>query len=315
MRLSISIFVVLMYTFVTRPASAHPASGIVVDARGQVFFLDTGEPGGFHGVIWRISSQGSVTAVHDYGGHFLALDPDSVFARADLAGWFRSKRTQWLQRVAVPGSTSCLIQADGSPIVMGRDGGLYYASAEQLERAGVEQIARLAADGSLRTPTPTLPAMAKKLGGIRGLAFGQEGDLYVAYESAVQRITSTGVSTLVNSIAVKDCDVDVPANGRLPFLRGLAVDSRGVVYAAATGCHRVIRITETEQETVLKAERPWSPTGVATFRDDVYVLEYTNPYGNAKEWRPRVRKIKRDGTVATLVTISPEDRARVGAAR
>ena len=315
MRLSISILVVLMCTFVARLASAHPASGIVVDARGQVFFLDTGEPGGFRGVIWKIDSQGNVTAVHDSGGHFLALDRGSVFAHADLGEWFRSKRTQWLQRVAVPGSTSSLIQADGSPIVMGRDGGLYYASAEQLERAGVEQIARLAADGTLRTPTPTLPAIAKKLGGIRGLAFGQDGDLYVAYESAVQKITPTGVTTLVNSIAVKDCDVDVPSDGHLPFLRGLAVDSRGVVYAAATGCHRVIRIRGDRTETVLKAERPWSPTGVATFGDDVYVLEYTNPHGNAKEWRPRVRKIKRDGTVATLVTISPEDRARVGAAR
>jgi hypothetical protein len=315
MRLFFSILVVLMCTFVARLACAHPASGIVVDANGQVFFLDTGEPSGFRGVIWKIDSQGSLTAVHDSGAHFLALDLDSVFGGADLGGWFRSKRTQWLQRVAVPGSTSSLIQADGSPIAMGTDGGLYYASAEQLERAGVVQIARLAADGTLRTPTPTLPAIAKKLGGIRGLAFGQDGDLYVAYESAVQKIMPTGVTTLVDSAAVKDCDVDVPADGRLPFLRGLAVDSRGVVYAAATGCRRVIRITGDRVETALKAERPWSPTGVATFRDDVYVLEYTNPHGNAKEWRPRVRKIKRDGTVATLVTISPEDRARVGAAR
>jgi len=315
MRLSISIVVVLMYTFVARLASAHPASGIVVDARGQVFFLDTGEPGGFRGVIWRIDSQANLTAVHDSGGHFLALDPDSVFGRADLGGWFRGKRTQWLERVAVPRSKSSLIQADGSPIVMGRDGGLYYASAEQLERAGVEQIARLAADGTLRTPTPTLPAIAKKFGGIRGLAFGQGGDLYVAYENAVQKITSTGVTTLVDNITVKDCDVDVPSEGRPPLLRGIAVDSRGVVYAAATGCHRVIRITGNKVETVLKAERPWSPTGIATFGDDVYVLEYTNPHGNAKEWRPRVRKIKRDATVATLVTISPADRARVGAAR
>jgi hypothetical protein len=305
-RLSISIVVVLLCSFVAQLASAHPASGIVVDSRGHVFFLDTGEPGGFRGVIWNIDSQGNLTPVHDSGGHFLALDPDSVFARADLGGWFRSKRTQWLQRVAVPGSPSSLIQADG---------GLYYASAEQLERAGVEQIARLAADGTLRTPTPTLPAIAKKLGGIRGLAFDQDGDLYVAYESTVQKITPTGVTTLINSIAVKDCDVDVPGDGRLPFLRGLAVDTRGVVYAAATGCRRVIRITGGRVETVLKAERPWSPTGVATFGDDVYVLEYTNPHGSAKGWRPRVRKIKRDGTVATLVTISPEDRARVGTAR
>src|SRR6185295_16079723 len=98
MRLFISIAVVLMCTFLARLACAHPASGIVVDDRGNVFFLDTGEPGGFRGVIWRIDSKGSLTAVHNQGGHFLALDRDNVFSHADLDGWFRSKRTQWLQR-------------------------------------------------------------------------------------------------------------------------------------------------------------------------------------------------------------------------
>lgn len=314
MRLSNSIVVILMCTFLVPLALAHPASGIVVDDRGQVFFLDTGEPGGFRGIIWRIDSHGSLTAVHNYGAHFLAFDRKGVFNHADLEGWFRSKRTQWLQRVTVPGATSSLIQADGSPIVMGKDG-LYYASAEQLERAGVEQIARLTADGTLRTPTRTLPAIAKKLGGIRGLALSQDDDLYVGYENAVQKITSNGVMTLVANITLDDCDADVPAGGQLPFLRGMAVNSRGVLYAAATGCHSVIRITGDRIEAVLKAERPWSPTGIATFGDDVYVLEYTNPHGTAKEWRPRVRRLKNDGTVATLVTVSPEDRARIGIAR
>jgi hypothetical protein len=238
-----------------------------------------------------------------------------VFSHADLGGWFRSKRTQWLQRIAMPGGASALIQADGSPIVMGRDSSLYYASAEQLERAGVEQIARLAADGTLRTPAASLPAVAKELGGIRGLAVGPDGDLYVGYENALQKITLGRVTTLAANIALKDCDADVPAGGRLPFLRGMAVNSRGVVYAAATGCHCVIRVTGDRIAMVLKAERPWSPTGVATLGDQVFVLEYTNAHGNAKDWRPRVRKLQRDGTAATLVTISPEDRAGAGAAR
>src|SRR5687767_5360476 len=130
MRPSNSIVVILLCTFLVRLALGHPASGIIVDDRGQVFFLDTGEPGGFRGVIWRINSQGGLRAVHNHGGHFLAFDREGIFSHADLEGWFRSKRTQWLQRVAVVGATSFLIQADGSPIVMGKDG-LYYASADQ----------------------------------------------------------------------------------------------------------------------------------------------------------------------------------------
>jgi hypothetical protein len=53
----------------------------------------------------------------------------------------------------------------------------------------------------------------------------------------------------------------------------------------------------------MKAERPWSPTGVAVHDGAVYVLEYANANsGNHKAWRPRVRKLGRDGTVTTLAT-------------
>src|SRR5688500_295236 len=107
----------LLFVWPLGQASAHPASGIVVDAEGQVFFLDTGEPGRFSGFIWKIDRQGRLTAIHDSGGHFLALDARNAFASSDLMGWFRSKRTQWLLRTPVPGSTSALIHAAGSPSV------------------------------------------------------------------------------------------------------------------------------------------------------------------------------------------------------
>jgi sugar lactone lactonase YvrE len=101
----------------------------------------------------------------------------------------------------------------------------------------------------------------------------------------------------------------------MPALRGLAVDAKGTVYVAATGCHRVVKITaDGKVETVLKSERPWSPTGVAVSGEDVYVLEYTHAHANAdKGWRPRVRKLGRDGKVTTLATIpakEPEGRPK-----
>jgi sugar lactone lactonase YvrE len=117
-------------------------------------------------------------------------------------------------------------------------------------------------------------------------------------------------STLVHPVVVADCDEDFPDGNRdlpLPALRGLAVDKEGTVYAAAQGCHRVVRITrDGKVEVVLKAERPWSPTGVAVHGGDVYVLEYTNANGGPTEgWTPRVRKLARDGRVTTLATLAP----------
>jgi hypothetical protein len=116
-------------------------------------------------------------------------------------------------------------------------------------------------------------------------------------------------TTLVRPVADQDCDVDFPDKNPdfpLPALRGLAVDSHGAVYAAATGCHRVLKIgARGKVETVLRAERPWSPTGVATRGDDIYVLEYTNANGGPDEgWVPRVRRLGRDGKVTTLASLA-----------
>lgn len=55
------------------------------------------------------------------------------------------------------------------------------------------------------------------------------------------------------------------------------------MYVAATSCHRVLKITPDGQVTsILKSERPWSPTGVAVSGEDIYVLEYTNANGPAE---------------------------------
>jgi hypothetical protein len=111
-------------------------------------------------------------------------------------------------------------------------------------------------------------------------------------------------AVLANPVEVKDCDHDAPTC----FLRGLDADSHGNVYAAACGCRCVVKITaDGKVETVLRAEKPWSPTGVAVRADDVYVLEYTNANGAlADGWLPRVRKFGRNGKVTTLATISKE---------
>jgi hypothetical protein len=127
---------------------------------------------------------------------------------------------------------------------------------------------------------------------------------------AVWRVNQDGtVSTVVQPVVVNDCDedrADHKSSNRLPCLRGLAVDAEGMVYAAATSCHRVLKIgPDGKVESIVRAERPWSPTGVALHGGAVYVLEYTNANGGPDEgWLPRVRRLGRDGTVATLATIS-----------
>jgi hypothetical protein len=271
-----------------------------------VFFTDTGEPPKFSGFIWEIDAQNHLSCFHKVGGHWLSLDTNGNFAPTAFQKWFQQRTTPRFHKIVPSDSSPALIQTDGFPFVVNRDGNLYFVSGEAPKLAGGLQITRLTPDGNLTRLVPDLDETAKKHGGITGLACDLDGSLYVAYPKAIQRITMKGrVTTLIDQIVVKDCEKVSAAEAPEPYLRGLAVDSRGTVYAAATGCRCVVRITaDGKVETVLKAERPWSPTGVAVLGEDVFVLEYTNPNAKPPEWLPRVRKLGRDGKVTTLATVS-----------
>ena len=70
------------------------------------------------------------------------------------------------------------------------------------------------------------------------------------------------VTTLVHPIVLKDVDTDLPKGtpeDQKPFLRGLAVDARGNVYAAATGCAGMC--TPARQELAARKVSPHPPQG------------------------------------------------------
>jgi sugar lactone lactonase YvrE len=287
-------------------ASAHPSSGIVADDKGNVFVADINTG------LWKIDTQGKLIHIHKEAGHWLALDAAGRFARVDFTKSDHWPR--WFKRRTPDGAKPALITDGGSPLVVLQDGNLYYvASGEHLTPGGHEVI-RLTPNGKLSRVANDLDKTSEKLGGIRGLAAGKDGMLYVSYRKTILRITTDGkITTFANPVVVTDGDKDLPKGtpeSQLPLLRGLAVDGQGTVYAAATGCRCVVKIrADGKVETVLKAERPWSPTGIALQSGAMYVLEYPNANGEShKDWVPRVRKIGRDGKITTLVTYPKNDR-------
>ncbi len=291
-----SILVVTAQFFLaTFTASAHPGSGIVVDAEGSVYFSH------FERGVGKIDLQGKLIYLgNTRGGHWMCLDTDGIFSRI---------QPKHFERITPDGVKPALIYADGgSPIVVLRDGLLYYVSNNEKMTPGGQQVTRQSPGGKIEIFPPDGKKITEKLG-ITGLAAGPDGSLYIAQPTAVLKLKMDGTfTTIAISIELKDCDVDYPDNNPqnlLPSLRGLAVDEDGTVFAAAVGCHAVIKVTPAGKvETILKAERPWSPTGVAVHRGEVYVLEYTNANGSARDgWRPRIRKLGRDGKATTLLTV------------
>ncbi len=274
--------------FAATLAQAHPGSGIVVDRLGQIWFMDTGAG------LWKIDTRGSLIHIGGDRFHWMTLDQDNRFAGATLP-----------RDVAAVGESPTLLIASDYPIAMGRDGNLYYPS---VARSGRVQIMR-ASPGGLPATIVTLPATTASgtpLQWLNGLTGGADGHLYFTENSSIRRVTLQGKGeTVVSNVQVPGCAA-IPGKSQSegPHLRGLSVDANGVIYVAASGCGSLLKITPEGRITrLVQCEPPWSPTAVAFFGSDVYVLEY---FHAEKEdwWVPRVRKVSADGKSDVIATVA-----------
>jgi hypothetical protein len=292
----------------TGAASAHPASGIVVSAAGEVFFVHTGQG------VGKIDAENRLTYIHKVagGGHFLALD---------AKGEFSTQLPRLFERITPAGVKPAVLYASGgAPFVVNPDGNLYYGSGfpegDDLTPGGLT-LTRLAPDKTRTLFAPGLKdTLAKMKEAITGLATGPDGTLFVAGPSAILKVKTDGTATtLVHPVEVKDGEDAFGKEANSPFyhppyLRGLDVTEEETVYAAVTGRRCVVKVSKAGKvETVLKSEKPWSPTGVAVRGKDLFVLEYTNT-DQAKDWVPRVRKLGADGKVAVLADLTRAEKTR-----
>ena len=280
-------------------AAAHPGSGIVVDKEGQVFFTDTGQG------VWKIDIQGKLTYLPASRFHWMTIDEAGYFAES------QKNFGEWFERVTPQSSRPALIMSSDFPLTINRDGNLYYADT----RPSSARIVRRTPDGK-----ESVLAADEAFKGIAGIAAGPDGSLYVTDGSrpdanVIRKITMDGkVSQFAAADIVgsgRDRAINPPPESDPSYCRGLAVDSGGIVYVAATGSRRVLKITPAGGvSTILQASGPWSPTGVAVFSGEVYVLEWQDAPASLLEtrraWIPRVRKVGRDGKVTTLATVSRE---------
>lgn len=292
---------VAVWTLVPGSAPAHPGSGIIVDPQGNAFVSDINR-----GLV-KFSPDGKVSVVLKEAGHWLALDAGAKFARMEFE---RSQHwPRWFKHRNPPGTGLALISDGGSPLVIHRDGNLYYVCNDERMIPGGLQIGRLTPDGNLALVAPGLKARADELGGIKGLASGPDDSLYAVCPGAVLKMKLDGTFTTVkHAVVAPDCDRFLPPNtppAHEPFLTGLTVSSRGDIYLAATDCRCVLKLDpDGRVSTVLRAEPPWSPTGLALHGGDLYVAEWTNAHSDAHDYRPRVRTVGNDGKVTTLGTVA-----------
>ena len=292
MKLILFLFNLVLYLLVGTTASAHPGSGIVVDRNGQVYFTDTGKG------VWKIDSQGKLTYIPASRFHWMTID---------LSGYFTESQKnfgEYFERVTPQSSKPTLIMCSDFPLVVNKDGNMYYADT----RHSSAKIVRRTPDGK-----ESVLASDKIFEFISGIAAGQDGSIYIteasnANANTIRKITMNGTVSIIATFVGKAAN-DLPLETVPSYCRGLAVDAQGFIYVAATGSRSVLKISpQGKVSTLLQEPSPWTPTGVAVFNGEVYVLEWHDVAASDLEVRtayiPRVRKIGIDGKVTTIATVS-----------
>ncbi|MDQ1640201.1 MAG: virginiamycin lyase [Pyrinomonadaceae bacterium] len=319
------IVMLVLFTplFLFSAAAAHPATGIVLDRAGNVYFSDLE-------TVWKIDKQGRLSVfragVSGRHVHELTIDAQDNIYGGDIS-YEGQKWVSDVWKMRPDGTSTYLLEPTTHPPRsmsnwLDRDGNMYLVDQNNhtkmrtvlLRRSPDGQVISLAGgayghqDGK---------GAAAKFSSVGGMAFGPDGSLYLSDGAAVRKVTMEGsVTTLARELTTRTVD-DKPSLFGTAYgsLTGLAVSSSGSVYVADAGNRRLLRINpDRKTEVVLRTDPPYFPNGVAASPDGaIYVLEVGFTLPNISSG-PRVRKISADGSNRIIATVGSQDAGSVKAA-
>lgn len=299
--------------------SAHPSSGIAVDAEGRVF-VATGP------MIVRVETNGvAKRIVHDaanekfYQLHHLRRAPDGgLLTAADTGnGIWRFDPAGTLTRFFPPENDDRALRVGmgGDPFEVDRDGNVYSVNSLQ-DR--FTQILKASPDGEIRVLAGGAWGFADGPGGQARFGDLHSGSFLLAADGAllvsddglrVRRIAPDGqVTTLAGGAESRHVDGS-RATARFVAAHGLAFDAQGHLLVADAGGERIRRVTPDGTVSTFAgsgatggADGPAakasfaSPTGLAvSLQGDVFV------------WEPEPGRVRRiaGGRVSTVLKELP----------
>jgi hypothetical protein len=298
-------------------AVAHPGAGIVVDSKGQVYFV--------HGIrhrIWRIDVVGKLTtfAQGEDGKllsvpHYLVIDKDdNLYSVGD--------RDNRVVRISPDGKVEAIypkasergpvIGSGGDPFTRDVAGNIYFVDYDMPNFSRVNKIdtsgrLTLVAGGSWGFSDGR--GEEAKFSRLHGSAFAWAADghlLMTDNGTSVRSISSDGtVKTIAGGSESGYADGSA-LSARFRDAIGLAIDAHGVIYIADGGNRRIRAIARDGAVSTIAgsgksggADGPAlqatfaDPSGIVVGRDGtIYVLDFVGD-------NPRVRKIVKD-VVSTL---------------
>jgi len=134
------------------------------------------------------------------------------------------------------------------------------------------------------------------------MAWGPDDTLYVSDRSTIRLVRKDGtVTTLASDLT------DFEMNGSRLLNQAhffdMTIDSQGDIFLADFGGRRALKVSSAgEISIVYRCKSPWTPEGIATRGDVLYILETTFP--ESCPIVPRVRERRPDGTLVTIFEFS-----------
>jgi sugar lactone lactonase YvrE len=321
-RLSAGFFLSLLFASF---ADAHPGPGIVVNAKGEVYFVDP-----FRSRIMKFDAAGKMTVfVESKEGknlshlHHLIFDKrGNLYSVSDEPGSTVWKITPKAEMTAVytpaDRQDKLCLGVNGFPFTIDDDRNLYFVPGSPPNDS---RIYKMSSDGKV----------TDFAGGARGhadgkrdraqfgllytgcFAWGPKGELYLTDTTSVRKIAADGTVTTIAGGPDGGYADGAGREAKFDGAHGVTCDTQGNLYVAEHSNRRIRKITPYGNVTTLAGSgRSGSddgpalkatfkgPVGIAVSREGtIYVLDYsTGDPGPTK-----VRKISRDGNVSTIASV------------
>ncbi len=312
---------------VAATVQAHPASGIVVDKSGVIYFVF----GPSHR-IWKVDTDGQAAALVTGGldqdfrvPHHLIIDAKGQLYTASDAGSF-------VWRIAPDGTLTQIYPPDGSqqhssvglggdPFTLTSDGRIIavISSMQHME----SRIVSITLDGKVMPLAGGRVGFADgegkdaRFGDLHGssFAFSSDGHLYLTDDGRrIRRVTPQGVVTTLAGCAERGFKDGRSDEAKFQYVTGLVTLPDGSIIVADTNAHRIRRIGIDAMVTTIAGtgERGQEdgPGSQATFdrsvglaigqEHDLFVLEYTRLDNHEAV---RIRRLDVNNVVTTYARI------------
>jgi len=325
--MTLRLSAVLFLSVLVAPlAWSHPGPGIVVNAKGEVFFVH-----GFRSRIMKVDAAGKMTVFveHKEGKslnhlHQLVMGPKgNLYAVAANSGpvWKITPDAEMTAVYTPKAQEKLWLGLNGYPFTIDTDGNLYFVPGGPPNDS---RIYKMSPDGKVAEFAGGASGYADgkgdqaRFGDLYNgcFAWGPKGELYLTDSgTSVRKIAADGTVTTIAGGPDSGFADGVGKEAKFKHLHGVTCDAEGNLFVAENGNLRIRKITPDGKVATLAGSGQRGnddgpapkatfdlPVGVAVSKDGtVYVLE------SPAESDVRVRKISPEGKVTT-VAIAGGDR-------